>query len=53
VLALEERKAVVVIPSLGLETKVRRSDDMQLDQTVAMQLQSVDLAALDVVFRIG
>lgn len=53
VLALEERKAVVVIPSLGLETKVRRSDDLRLDQTVEMQLQSVDLAALDVVFRIG
>jgi exoribonuclease-2 len=52
VLALEERKAVVVIPELGLETKVRRSDDMQLNNAVMMQLQSVDLPALDVVFRV-
>ncbi|HIE55372.1 MAG TPA: RNB domain-containing ribonuclease, partial [Chromatiaceae bacterium] len=33
VVALEERKAVVMIPELALETRIRRSEDMQPDQT--------------------
>jgi exoribonuclease-2 len=52
VVALEERKAVVMLPALGLETRLRRSDDMVLDQVLTLRLQSVDIAAQDVLFRV-
>jgi exoribonuclease-2 len=53
VVALEERKAVVMLPGLGLETRVRRSDDMVLDQVLTLQLQSVDIPNQDVLFRVN
>jgi len=51
ILALEERKAVVMIPKLALETRIRRTDDMQPDQTVSLQVQEVDVPAQAVYFR--
>ncbi len=51
VVALEERKAVVIIPQLALETRIRRSDDLQPDQVVTLQVQSVDIPAQTVHFR--
>jgi exoribonuclease-2 len=51
VVALEERKAVVIIPQLALEARIRRSDDLQLDQRVELRLQSVDIPAQTVHFR--
>ncbi len=51
ILALEERKAVVMIPQLALETRIRRTEDMQLDQTVKLQVQEVDVPAQAVYFR--
>ena len=52
VVALEERKAVVMLPALGLETRIRRSDDMALDQPMSLRLQSVDVPAQDALFRV-
>ncbi len=51
VAALEERKAVVIIPELALEVRIRRSEELQPDQEVTLQLQSVDLPAQAVHFR--
>ena len=51
VVALEERKAVVIIPQLALEARIRRGDDLQLDQEVKLQVQSVDLPAQLAHFR--
>lgn len=53
VVALEERKAVVMIPSLGMETRVRRTDAMQLDQAVTLSLQQVDLPLQEASFRVA
>ncbi|WP_456415363.1 RNB domain-containing ribonuclease [Thiolapillus sp.] len=51
VIALEERKAVVMIPELALESRIRRSEDMQLDQRIRLQVQEVDIPAQSVYFR--
>ncbi len=51
IMALEERKAVVMIPQLALETRIRRSEDMELDQHLVLQLQDVDIPAQSVFFR--
>jgi exoribonuclease-2 len=51
IMALEERKAVVMIPQLALESRIRRSDDMQLDQRIRLQVQEVDIPAQSVYFR--
>ena len=51
IMALEERKAVVMIPELALETRIRRSADMQLDQEVRLQAQEVDVPTQSVYFR--
>lgn len=51
IMALEERKAVVMIPELALETRIRRSGDMQLDQEVRLQVQEVDIPTQSVYFR--
>lgn len=44
VLALEERRAAVIIPELALETKLRRTPEMALDATLRIAVQGVDLA---------
>jgi exoribonuclease-2 len=51
IMALEERKAVVMIPRLALEARIRRSEDMELDQTISLQVQDVDIPAQSVYFR--
>lgn len=52
VVALEERKAVVIIPQLALETKIRRTDGMQLDQRIRLRLREVDVAAQEAYFQV-
>ena len=52
VVALEERKAVVMIPSLAMETRIRLKDGMQLDQPVRLAVREVDLAAQTALFRL-
>ncbi|WP_456403755.1 RNB domain-containing ribonuclease [Thiolapillus sp.] len=51
IMALEERKAVVMIPELALESRIRRSDDMQPDQRIRLQVQEVDVPTQSVYFR--
>jgi exoribonuclease-2 len=50
--ALEERKAVVIVPELALETRVRLQDGMELDQTVRLAARGVDLADQSAVFSV-
>lgn len=52
VVALEERKAVVVIPELALETKLRLSDKMALDQTLRLAVREIDLPGQSAYFRV-
>ena len=52
IVALEERKAVVIIPELAMETRVRRKADMQLDQLVNLALAEVDVPGQTAYFRI-
>jgi exoribonuclease-2 len=53
VVALEERKAVIMIPSLGMETRVRRNDALQLDQALTLTLQQVDVPLQEAQFHIA
>ncbi len=52
VVALEERKAVLIIPELAYQTKVRLRDGMALNQRVSLSVSSVDLPAQTVHFRL-
>ena len=52
VVDLEERRAAVIIPELALETRLRRTPDMVLDQSLRLELAQVDLPDLDARFRI-
>jgi len=51
IVALEERKAVVIIPQLALETRIRRSEEMQLDQVITLRVQEVDIPGQTAWFR--
>jgi exoribonuclease-2 len=53
VVELQERKAVVLIPELAMETRVRARPDLALDQRVPLALAEVELEALDCRFRIA
>jgi len=44
IIALEERKAVISIHDIALETKIRLKDDMQLDEEITVKATAVDLA---------
>ena len=52
VAALEERKAVLIIPELAMEIRMRLHDRFALDQTVRLRLRDLDLATQDVWFRV-
>lgn len=52
VLELEERRAVVVLPELALEVRLRRTEDMARDQHLRVAVARVDLPDLDVRFRV-
>lgn len=51
VVDLQERKAVVMVPSLALETRLRAKRDLALDQRIPLALAEVDLAVADCQFR--
>lgn len=53
VVALEERKAVLIIPELAYQTKVRLRDGMTLNQRLPLTVSGVDLPAQTVHFRVG
>jgi exoribonuclease-2 len=52
VVAIEERKAVVIVPELALETRVRLSAGWVLGQTLRLGLNDVDLPAQAAYFRV-
>jgi len=52
VVGLEERRAVVLIPALALETRLRLREDMALNQVLRLAVSEVDVADLTVNFRV-
>jgi exoribonuclease-2 len=52
VVALEERKAVVIIPELAYQTKIRLRDGMALDQRLKLAVSEVDLPGQAAYFRV-
>ena len=51
VVALEERKAAVILPEIALETKIRLSPDYSLGQVLRLGVREVDVPAQTVYFR--
>lgn len=52
VVELQERKAVLLIPELALETRIRAKQNLALDQRVPIALAEVDLAQAECQFRL-
>lgn len=52
VVSLEERKVVVIIPELAIETRIRLSPDYELGQTLRLSVREVDLPGLSVYFQV-
>lgn len=52
VAALEERKAMLVLPELALECRVRRTAAMELDQLLRVEVTAVDFIDLEARLRI-
>ncbi len=52
IVALDERKTTLLIPSLALETRIRRQRHHLLDTTLRVRVQSTDLAQQDVSFHV-
>lgn len=52
VVALEERKAVAIVPELALETRIRLSPDFVAGQRLRLAVREVDLSAQSVYFRV-
>lgn len=52
VVALDERKAMVIIPELALETRIRLSPDYSLGQTLTLAVREVDVPAQTAHFRV-
>ena len=52
VVALEERKAVVIVVALGLETRIRLAPEIELGKTLRLAVREVDLPAQTVYFRV-
>ncbi|MCB1924711.1 MAG: RNB domain-containing ribonuclease [Gammaproteobacteria bacterium] len=50
VVALEERKTVLIVPELALETRVRASPEHVLDTQLKLTLREIDLPAQTVIF---
>jgi len=53
IVALDERRATLIVPELALECRLRRTSGMELDQIVQVELQSVDFSDLDVRLRLS
>lgn len=47
----DERKTTVILPELALEPKLRKHDGVSLDETVSVQLQSVNIPDCQAFFR--
>jgi exoribonuclease-2 len=53
VVALEERKAVVIVPELAMETRIRLSPDMTLGQSLVLAVREVDLPGQVAYFQVA
>ena len=51
VVALEERRAVILVPDLALETRIRVRDAVTLNQPLRIAVNEVDLPDLSASFR--
>jgi hypothetical protein len=51
VVALEERRAVILVPDLALEARIRVRDTVTLNQTLRIAVSEIDLPELSVSFR--
>jgi exoribonuclease-2 len=52
IVELEERKATLLLPELALESRVRRTPEMALDQRLVVSLQSLDFTVPEARFRV-
>ncbi|RNE90414.1 RNB domain-containing ribonuclease [Marichromatium sp. AB31] len=52
VVGLEERRAVVLVPELALEARIRTRERLALNDTLKLALADVDLPELNVSFRV-
>lgn len=52
IVAMDERKAVVMIPELALESRIRRKEGMQLNQQIRLEVREVDVPGQTVYFRL-
>jgi hypothetical protein len=50
-MAQDDRKNTVVLPALAFETKLSRKGDFGLDETIDVQLQSVNIVDLMANFK--
>ena len=48
----DTRKTTVILPDLALEPKLQRQDNAELDQSLTVQLQSVNIPELQVIYSI-
>ncbi|MCB1803077.1 MAG: RNB domain-containing ribonuclease [Gammaproteobacteria bacterium] len=53
VVALEERKSVVMIPELALETRIRASGEHRLDEQLRLELREVDVPGQNAWFGVS
>ena len=52
VVMLNERDISVIMPTLALEPRIRTKTPMELDQSITLEVTSVDIASLQANFRI-
>jgi exoribonuclease-2 len=52
VVELDERKATLLVPDLALESRVRRTPDMALDERLDVTVQSIDFTVPEVRLRV-
>jgi len=53
VVNIEERKTVIMIPELALETKIRTRENFALDDTISVRVNSVELPEQEVFFSLS
>lgn len=53
IVALDERKTTLMLPTLALETRIRRQNHHQLDAKLAIRVRSVDITQQDVSFQVA
>lgn len=52
IMAMDERKATVVIPELAMEAKIRMQDSFELDKTVRLAVREVNVPSQNIYFRV-